>query len=458
MSQGEYPVGWDPLFVQNYPLMYDSGEVGSTHWAAKQAMGKPRFYTHYRGPPNPKTLYPPVVAPSPMSEAWRDQKNLRRKGRIDMGSDINAYEHYFPETPDYQQQLPDPVSVTSTEDAPAAMSTNYENRDGLVEAYRAKLNRNIALTQGGTNDVAPMPEVGNEDLIETYVPTPKFAENSANNMMPYGGVAQPPPDVYEPNLQFDFQNTTMRDTSLPNTMQVNGKDNRFQTGDYFHYRSSQSQPQASYEYEITNPINHNLAISVTPDYDAAAEDALGPSSLSSYSYTRWDPQLVRDARDLSPNRALEMPQRDRWSQKMSQYEAPPGSIPLEDIYNPTFSGYGDSTRYYEDLTAGQIRYYYRNVDAYRNPNFVTRNKVDHLDYFNPTGEVWPIYERDPGQVEDYRKIAEDDFLANSLYHREDLMSRLKNKMDRRDYQLRLAPLRNQQMGGYSVAGSSGNNR
>src|SRR3989344_266151 len=99
---------------------------------------------------------------------------------------------------------------------------------------------------------------------------------------------------------------------------------------------------------------------------------------------------------------------------------------MEQIYDPRFSGYGDGHRGYYDLNSGRYRYYYRNVEAYKYPLFVAKSKVDHIDYFSPTGEVWAQYNLNQ-EPEDYKKIAEEQYLADDLYHREDMMSKLMRK-------------------------------
>jgi hypothetical protein len=152
-------------------------------------------------------------------------------------------------------------------------------------------------------------------------------------------------------------------------------------------------------------------------------------------YTRIDPQLVRD--NVPPQRLQEMPQRGDWSAKPSQYEA--GSSVVQDqIYDPRFTGYGDAYRGYQDIQLGNVRYYYTDVDAYRSPNFVIRNKVDHVDLQQPMGDIYSTYPREAA-LEDVRDVVNNDWMARSTEFREDLMERQMRKSNARQWQLRFAP-------------------
>lgn len=263
---------------------------------------------------------------------------------------------------------------------------------------------------------------------------------------PNQGQGNPPPQLgmlYDPMLNNQLADSGMfthtRDTSLPSTLQVEGNDDRFKHSDQFYYRQSRVEPNFMTSNEIIEPINANNGISYLPQrYDLI--DEVGPTSLNHYSYTRYDPQLVRQEEDLPYGRAVENPTRNAWSQHLGDTMAPPGSIDISQIYDPRFTGYGDGFRAYEDIKSGRLRYYYRNVDAYKYPLFVAKNKVDHLDMYTPTGEVWARYnlEADP---DNYREVVEDQYTQDDLFHREDLMSKQLQPFFRRQWQLRIAPKR-----------------
>jgi len=85
---------------------------------------------------------------------------------------------------------------------------------------------------------------------------------------------------------------------------------------------------------------------------------------------------------------------------------------------------------------------YSDVDAYRRPNFIIRSNVDFVDYHDPNGKIKPYYERS-ASLADTKDIVENRYDADSLMHREDLMSRQMAKRNAEMWQLREAPLRKQ---------------
>jgi hypothetical protein len=208
----------------------------------------------------------------------------------------------------------------------------------------------------------------------------------------------------------------------------------------------------SFSYDPT-PINSNIGITYTPQIPPRATrvmctpdgqqyplytriDNSGQLLGKSYpEYARQDPQLIRD--DVPPQRLEEMPARGAWSARQSNYEAASSGIQAQ-VYDPRFTGYGDEYRGYEDVRLGNVRYYYTDVDAYKSPNFVIRNKVDHVDMQQPMGDTYSSYPREAA-LEDVRDIVNDDWMAKSTEFREDLMERQMRKSNARQWQLRFAP-------------------
>lgn len=187
------------------------------------------------------------------------------------------------------------------------------------------------------------------------------------------------------------------------------------------------------------PINANIGISYTPQTPPRFMDQVANAEGNNYPLmTRIDPQLIRD--DGTPGQININPVRTEWSAKYSDFEAPAGSINFEDIYDPRFNSYGDPYRSYSDVNLGQVRYYYSDVDAYRQPNFISRSNVDFVDFRNPNGQIWPYYERS-SSLQDVKAQSESQTTADELYHREDMMSQLMRKSDRSSWQLKFAPFR-----------------
>ena len=191
--------------------------------------------------------------------------------------------------------------------------------------------------------------------------------------------------------------------------------------------------------DTAEPINANMGISYNPDLPPRVVDQVAMYDGAYPLYHRIDPQLVREG-GIPKGRLEEMPRRTQWSAKYNTYDTIDGSVNFEDIYDPRFTGYGDEYRSYVDINLGNVQYYYSDIDAYRDPNFGTRSKVDFIDFVDPMGRIKPEYSRDVG-LNDVKETVQTQYDADSIYFREDLMERLMRKRNQELWQLRAAPLR-----------------
>ena len=191
------------------------------------------------------------------------------------------------------------------------------------------------------------------------------------------------------------------------------------------------------QYSISNdrtPVNASIGISYTPQLPPVSKSYIETKNGNIYPlFSRIDPELVRD--DVSSERKEEQPLRDEWSAQL------PSSNPLNEttLYDPRFTGYGDSAKAYYDSELGQIRYYYTDVDAYRSPNFIVRNKIDHVDFKDPMGKVSSMYDRSEA-LDDVTEQVNTDWMSKSTEFREDIMERLMRKNNAMNWQMRHAPL------------------
>lgn len=191
--------------------------------------------------------------------------------------------------------------------------------------------------------------------------------------------------------------------------------------------------------DTAEPINANIGISYNPDLPPRVVDQVAMYDGSYPLYHRIDPQLVREG-GIPKGRLEEMPRRTQWSAKYNTYDTIDGSVNFEDIYDPRFTGYGDEYRSYIDINLGNVQYYYSDIDAYRDPNFGTRSKVDFIDFVDPMGRIKPEYSRQVG-LNDVKENVQNQYDADSIYFREDMMERLMRKRNQELWQLRAAPLR-----------------
>ncbi len=207
-----------------------------------------------------------------------------------------------------------------------------------------------------------------------------------------------------------------------------------------------------YSYsDVTYPINNNLGISYTPVMPPRVKDQIINSTTYPWStqplYHRIDPQLIRE--NQPAGRAQELPTRSPYSAEYTGYK-PEGTIDYNNIYDGKFTGYGSPFRSYTDVNTGQVQYYYSDIDAYRQPNFIVRNKVDHVDFKDPMDKVIPEYPREVS-LDDLKDQVESQWSADQISYREDLMERQMRKRNSEMYQLRMAPLMQQNYNN-SIAG------
>lgn len=199
-------------------------------------------------------------------------------------------------------------------------------------------------------------------------------------------------------------------------------------------------PQENFYNETTTPINANIGISYNPDLPPTVLDqTVTPIGEVVPLFHSIDPQLIRDG-GLSDIRKAQLPRRTAWSAKYSGFEAQDGTVNFEDIYDPRFNGYGDPYRSYQDVNAGNINYYYSDLDRFRDPNFGGRSKVDFIDYTDPMGKTIPEYDRQVG-LNDIKQTVHSQYDADAVYQREDLMSKLMRKRNSELWQLRKMPHR-----------------
>ena len=114
--------------------------------------------------------------------------------------------------------------------------------------------------------------------------------------------------------------------------------------------------------------------------------------------------------------------------------------PIESMYDPRWRNYGDPSRAYSDMNLGNVDYYYQDIDPYYKPNFIIRSKIDHVEFIDPMDRTLPEYYPNYS-LEDMKQIAEDAYMRDTLFHREDMMAQLSKKMLQRQWQTRYAPIR-----------------
>ena len=120
-----------------------------------------------------------------------------------------------------------------------------------------------------------------------------------------------------------------------------------------------------------------------------------------------------------------------------------------EIYDPRSYGYSSNDRAYIDEMTGQPRFYYDDINAHTQYNYITRNNLD----WAPFGTAAGPYEESSYSNMDIRNNAGDSYMQNQLQFRTELQQRLMHKNSNREWQQRIAPIITNQ--GARVGGGAG---
>lgn len=166
--------------------------------------------------------------------------------------------------------------------------------------------------------------------------------------------------------------------------------------------TQQLQPGVYTQSKYFDPINSNIGISYTPQFENV--------------------QVVNDRRDGGVRMVSHAPQP---CGNNYTYVSPVNQPPSRsNVYDPRLTGYGPQNRSYFDPMTGQTRYYYDDVNT---GNFLIRSHVDTLP-FSASG-FGPM--RDPNIQQlnntNSRYLADKSFIDNTSNHRVDLQSKLMRK-------------------------------
>jgi len=112
-----------------------------------------------------------------------------------------------------------------------------------------------------------------------------------------------------------------------------------------------------------------------------------------------------------------------------------------DIYDPRLTGYGTSYRGYVDDMTGQPRFYYDDIEATTQYNYLTRNALDWTQFGTTVGPAEKAHVSQCPSAMDVRQMANDTFANQAIFQRMDLQQRMMLKNSHREKQRRQAPIR-----------------
>ena len=151
-----------------------------------------------------------------------------------------------------------------------------------------------------------------------------------------------------------------------------------------------------------------------------------PSGSGRVDFTEFDP--------------MSMPQGLLDSHENGRKPDPNAEVSRLDIYDPRLTGYGTSYRGYVDEMTGQPRFYYDDIEATTQYNYLTRNALDWTQFGTTVGPSQKAHVSQCPSAMDVRQMANDTFANQTIFQRMDLQQRLMLKNSHREKQRRQAPI------------------
>lgn len=173
--------------------------------------------------------------------------------------------------------------------------------------------------------------------------------------------------------------------------------------------------------EINEPQMTNLGISFAQQFEPMQKTCINNEEIINYK----DPRLY------SP------------PQKVYDY----GEFTPDSVFDPRSGGYGDERRTYIDKMTGQPRWMYDDINAAREGNYFTRNKIDIYNFTNQIGVFDTCVNDNPLEV--VKAQAQDAFINNGNDFRTSLQASLMKKANEVTRQRRLFPISRNGGGGVS---------
>lgn len=409
----------------------------SVHSAMEEA-SIPVYYSPYLGQ-NPKTFISPIIVPKLLDEeTWSSPGYVRtgiNKKSIDDITELDDENgNVLEATPYYEQQYSQP------------RENQRLNQRQVREPYAdVKMSKNTPI-----KDVEP---------CTMMCPSKeRFSNTQSPNKFVGEQLSTPISNTMNTNIAdiMGYPYSTHEGVILPLTPNGAYTEKELMKGPRSLYLQSLGPNEYSYS-DVTYPISSNLGISYTPTLPPRVLDQVLMSDTYPYNseplYHRIDPQLVRT--NQPSGRAAELPTRSPWSAQYSNYQPESGTIDYNNIYDGKFTGYGSPYRSYTDVNTGQVKYYYSDIDAYKQPNFIIRNKVDHVEFSDSMDRIIPEYPREVS-LDDLKQQVEDQFSRDEISHREDIMESQMRKRNSELWQLRKAPLMKQNYSNNIGAAKNGN--
>ncbi len=334
------------------------------------------------GNANPKTLLPvPVIPPPAAWDYWCDNSIVP--------SCINDQTNFDIVGSGYTSYIPTPASVP----LPTCPSSSYPVRNRVEPGFYPTPKDDVTFIEN--------PRIVKENYPGQNVKQSPSDQHYWNN--PQGS----PGDI----VGCSYNSKQMLNHNIPSNVPAGkcAQDDRLNEYNKNMYTTI-IQPGIYSRTEVVDPIQSNMGITFQQQYQPVTCESDGKGGTV---YVTHDPRIVPPVKTVP------------------QTPVQPNN---SNVYDPRSFGEGTSYRTYIDTMTGQPRYMYDDIDAIRKPNYITRSNIDHNVWANSYG---PINEHENNN----RALAQDQFLQDTLKHREELQERAMHKWNTQIApQRRLAPI------------------
>ena len=347
------------------------------------------------GPPNPKTLVAPVVpARSLDTEYWRTNNLVIRSG-INARSPFDASGSGYKIQPCPRGPLPAPLNK-------CYQLPNTQPRRPLPCTTTSQPLQPCPLGAAIRENYAPRP--GDNKAM------PHLKSTSRGN----GGAPLLLDDVTIDINQGYNQVQTL--TGLPSNLPTGACQRSIEFEKFNHdVFTSTVSPTIYQNSQIIEPINSMIGISMTPQVPPTTNHSTRGGNLM---FEQHDPNMYE----------AQIPQCE--AKRANTYNTT----------DPRFTGYGTSYREYTDPMVGQPRFFYKDVDAIKMPNYICRSKIDVNNWADKYGPVPEGDERGNKYTQEIRTLADNAFLDATILQRTELMQRGMRKRNAEMWQRKLYPI------------------
>lgn len=362
---------------------------------------------------NPKTYIPPVVVPPSHALEYWAENNLINSSKINVESQHDTYLSGYTVSykPKENKENKENYMFDSSYHYEGISNVNYtplppNSKNPIISPIPENIKNSLPVINHDGRTTIPNNCNDNNTLIENYtnIPDSYFVrENQPGWVDTSNG--------YNPEQLFDYD--------LPTNFPVGNCNLSPEMKQYNKNLFTQNiQPDSYTRNEIIEPINSNIGISFTQQFEPLTSTKYGKDN-NQLSYIEHDPRLYQpqNAKKIEP------------------------AVTESNIYDPRFSGYGSYNRAYPDKNLGQTKFFYDDINSVRMPNYLSRSNIDFAKYADSYGPLTDKNRYGNENTANIRELAQKSFLDSSIEQRESLSESLMRKRNSEMWQVRQYPKR-----------------